>query len=1056
MATERSPLLPTRPTLGRPLDTTASTPADGSDAGDVSTLTTGNGKGKSRDRFYEENEEISRCNVFMSVHRVYRQIQEYIDLPLTDEQLKSPELQLNIIAPLELFLSSIHEPSIVYVLLLVRLQYLRDGASALASNSLNETRATVCEMLAIKLLRHQATTAKGTQMGLLAMARALVGGFHAFQGASEEVLDRIRSKEGYGSRLGALSGAGKTNALELAILGKARMFIKSQTTQKVIGAIYEGRITYSSSSFIDILPDRWKSKEIALYNVREAPLLDHYRLRVPKYRSVIEFGSFLLLFGSFILVILDRHTRFDGPSAPSPTSISWQETWFFVYALGYSLDKLASIAEHGWSVYAAGLTNGLDAASLPIYVAAFVMRMHSVVRSDAEMSDRAYAILSCAACLLFPRLAFTVISNNLLILSLRAMLADFVYLLGVTVFCFIGFVFALNHLSEGVYSVPRISEWLVFIFFGLDGSGIDESPKFDPVLGPILFISFAALSNTLLTSVLVAILSTTYANVAADAGAEDMFRKAVATFEGVKSNSLFDYVPPLNIIALCIMWPLSHFLSPRWFHKVNVFATRTLSLPILLFIAFYERQLTSDALIVDWLTRAKVALTGRLPSAWAQKLSLLEGAHWECEAVFEYTPSGDEADSTSDEFDDSSTYGGDDEVEELAIEYPGAGANSSAAGGGADGTQRFLAGARASAVLDPVRIAAAQQQMQRDAQSGFIGAAGGGSGAGGTGTGTTSSTSSSLLTPSTPFAAAPGTAHTAPPTPIPLSRQPSFAHGAEGSTIRPPRATSRPPLPRPPSAPASATAPQSPPRHASSSSTTPGGGAFSPVFSDSPPSSPQPARTIRPDAPSASTRFAPLPSTSSRAGAGATGLRRSQTVSERLPANASASGSGGHRRRRSSFGVTGGEALDWPLSSSFSLGGLGGAGELSSSAPVKDSPLARLYSHQGLSDEPLHLDQSGGVGGRAGAVRRRMSLGPASAVAGHARFGSEGGAGGAGTGGGVFSPASSAGVAAGARRYVAGGGASEPGVRELVRVIEGLVETVARLERRLEEREGGE
>jgi len=65
--------------------------------------------------------------------------------------------------------------------------------------------------------------------------------------------------------------------------------------------------------------------------------------------------------------------------------------------------------------------------------------------------------------------------------------------------------------------LTRVLSRLVFIFFGLDGSGINESPKFDPVLGPILFVSFAALSNTLLTSVLVAILSTTYASIASDA-----------------------------------------------------------------------------------------------------------------------------------------------------------------------------------------------------------------------------------------------------------------------------------------------------------------------------------------------------------------------------------------------------------------------------------------------------------------------------------------------------------------------------------------------------------
>lgn len=105
------------------------------------------------------------------------------------------------------------------------------------------------------------------------MSRALVGGFHAFQGADSEVLERVRQKEGYASRI-MVEGAGKTNALELAILGRARNFIKSQVsfcfskewmlpeanmngdqaTQRVITAIWEGRVVYSASTFLDILP----------------------------------------------------------------------------------------------------------------------------------------------------------------------------------------------------------------------------------------------------------------------------------------------------------------------------------------------------------------------------------------------------------------------------------------------------------------------------------------------------------------------------------------------------------------------------------------------------------------------------------------------------------------------------------------------------------------------------------------------------------------------------------------------------------------------------------
>jgi hypothetical protein len=53
-----------------------------------------------------------------------------------------------------------------------------------------------------------------------------------------------------------------------------------------------------------------------------------------------------------------------------------------------------------------------------------------------------------------------------------------------------------------------------------------------------LQISFACLSNTLLLTVLVAILSNTFATINADAAAESMFRKAVSTLEGVKGGKL--------------------------------------------------------------------------------------------------------------------------------------------------------------------------------------------------------------------------------------------------------------------------------------------------------------------------------------------------------------------------------------------------------------------------------------------------------------------------------------------------------------------------------------
>ena len=103
-------------------------------------------------------------------------------------------------------------------------------------------------------------------------------------------------------------------------------------------------------------------------------------------------------------------------------------------------------------------------------------------------------------------------------------------------------------------------------------------------------VLFAFLGNTLFLTILVSMLSNTFSVIAANATAEIQFRRAVLTFEGVKSDAIFAYMPPFNIIALVVMLPLKFMLNGRQFHKVNVFATRTLNAPLLLLISLYERR----------------------------------------------------------------------------------------------------------------------------------------------------------------------------------------------------------------------------------------------------------------------------------------------------------------------------------------------------------------------------------------------------------------------------------------------------------------------------------
>ena len=134
---------------------------------------------------------------------------------------------------------------------------------------------------------------------------------------------------------------------------------------------------------------------------------------------------------------------------------------------------------------------------------------------------------ACAGCILFPRFAFTTLSDNLLILSLRSMLAQFTKLMVLAVWCFAGFFVAFVTLGDGKFKSMEIIQWMIWIWwvgffsqscillivawsdgeddtedrmvadffwqllahrFGLDSTGLKEANKLHNVLGPILMV----------------------------------------------------------------------------------------------------------------------------------------------------------------------------------------------------------------------------------------------------------------------------------------------------------------------------------------------------------------------------------------------------------------------------------------------------------------------------------------------------------------------------------------------------------------------------------------
>jgi hypothetical protein len=192
---------------------------------------------------------------------------------------------------------------------------------------------------------------------------------------------------------------------------------------------------------------------------------------------------------------------------------------------------------------------------------------------------------------------------------------------------------------------------MIWIWFGLDGTGIEMSPDFHWLLGPSLMVLFAFLGNTLFLTILVSMLSNTFSMIVRNAVQEIQYRRAVLTFEGVKADAIFAYPPPFNILALVILLPLKQVLSQRMFHKVHVACVKTINLPILLMIAWYERRTLWQPerhrhfvpRRIDWSNPWGPRAAGK--GWWTKTMSLWNfskfSVHGDLQAVFDISPPDD-------------------------------------------------------------------------------------------------------------------------------------------------------------------------------------------------------------------------------------------------------------------------------------------------------------------------------------------------------------------------------------------------------------------------------
>jgi hypothetical protein len=113
--------------------------------------------------------------------------------------------------------------------------------------------------------------------------------------------------------------------------------------------------------------------------------------------------------------------------------------------------------------------------------------------------------------------------------------------------------------------------------------------QISPTFGPPLMLIFVCLTNILLITSMISILSNSFAKVTARAREEYLYVYSVYVLEASTSNRLTHFYPPLNLIPLILIRPLRLLVSSENLRSIRILLLKATHTPIVGAIYIYER-----------------------------------------------------------------------------------------------------------------------------------------------------------------------------------------------------------------------------------------------------------------------------------------------------------------------------------------------------------------------------------------------------------------------------------------------------------------------------------
>lgn len=379
--------------------------------------------------------------VYSITHAIRIIVSARTETSLTWEQLRSPQISQFLVKPMQQQIRTQHfSRATLYALMANCLQFTKEGQRYAANAGTSNTRAKVCELLALKLLKEYTTRE---------LIDALAYDFYPLQGLPGAQPPATPTARPSFTAKQALT-ASRTSTLEVAIRASAKHFLAHPVVVQQLEAIWNGAITFYSSAdslhreapatppavnghcskpsdrtpLLGSLPPKQSHphvppgrRTVTLYDPRQASVFKLSRLRVPRYRSFLSTVSLAVLIGLFLSVLSQRSVQITG-----------LELVFWFWSAGFMLDELVGFNEQGFALYIMSFWNIFDLGILVLLIAYYCMRAYGVFLVDPHhWNDMAYDVLAANAILLLPRI-FSILDHyqyfSQLLIAFRLMAVD--------------------------------------------------------------------------------------------------------------------------------------------------------------------------------------------------------------------------------------------------------------------------------------------------------------------------------------------------------------------------------------------------------------------------------------------------------------------------------------------------------------------------------------------------------------------------------------------------------------------------------------------------------